>query len=127
MNSDTLRSERHGPTLVVRVGPVYDSLNQRALDELQKYLLACADAAETRNLVVDLSETTFVGSTFIEVLFRAHSRMKRKGGRFALCGLQRYPAEVIQVAKLDLLWPVFGSASDALKKLAAEEDSPGGG
>lgn len=121
MSLAELRSDQHGPTLVVHLGPAYDSLDDSRLHALERDLLACADLKELRNLVIDLSDTKFLGSRFIEVLFRAHNRIKRKGGRFALSGLQPYPAEVIRVSKLDAIWSLYPTADDAVQALAASE------
>lgn len=120
MSTEQPRSDKHGATTVVHLGTCYDGLDAQALAEVQRLLLTCADVPETQNLVVDLAHTKFFGSTFIEVLFRAHNRMKRKGGKLALCGLLPYPLEVIRVSKLDMLWSMFANADDAVKTLNAE-------
>jgi anti-sigma B factor antagonist len=122
MTADDLRSDRYGPTLVVHLGAAYNSLSENSLVEVERNLLACADSLETKNLVVDLSKTEFFGSRFIESLFRAHNRMKRKGGKFALSGLQPYPAEVIRISKLDTVWPLFANAQEAVAALGGAED-----
>jgi anti-anti-sigma regulatory factor len=67
---------------------------------------------------VDLSGTQYFGSRFIEALFRAHNRMKRRGGRFALSGLQPYPEEVIRISKLDTIWPLFKTPEEAVRMLS---------
>ncbi len=120
--TDELRSDRFGPTLVVRLGAAYNSLAESALEQVEKFLLGAAETPDVKHLVVDLSCTQYFGSGFIESLFRAHNRMKRKGGRFALCGLQSYPMEIVRVSKLDALWPIFATADDAVKAFAADED-----
>ena len=122
MPSDQLRSETYGPTLVVHVGPHYDSLDEHLLDEVQNYLLACADAKETRNMVVDLSNTSFFGSGFIEVLFRAYNRIKRKAGKFALSGLKPNPKKVILVSRLDTIWQIYSTVQEAVQGLAGQTD-----
>ncbi len=115
--SDALRVERHGLTSVVYLGTAYNSLDEETLLDAEQALLTSADSPETTNLVVDLSDTRYIGSRFIEALFRAHNRIKRKGGRFVLSGLQAHPAEVIKISKLDSLWPQYPSAEAAVQAL----------
>ncbi len=117
--TDTLRVERHGPTLVVYLGAVYNSLEEDILLDAEQFLLTNADSPETKNLVVDLSGTRYIGSRFIEALFRAHNRIKRKSGRFVLSGVQAHPAEVIKISKLDTLWPQYPTAAAAVQALAS--------
>lgn len=129
MTAEPLRSEHHGPTLVVHLGPEYDSLDESSLDRVQDFLLACTDVKDVRNMVVDLSHTKFFGSAFIEVLFRAYNRIKRKAGKFALSGLQAHPKEVILISKLNTIWQLYATAAEAVQALNATKietsDGPG--
>jgi anti-anti-sigma factor len=114
---EELRSDRYGPTLVAHLGSAYDSLLDDSLERVERFLLDCADTPDIQHLVVDLSKTSFFGSRFIESLFRAYNRMKRKGGRFALCGLQPYPREIIEISNLHTIWPLFASPDEAVRLL----------
>jgi anti-anti-sigma factor len=120
MDSEPLRSENHGATQVVHLGSKYDSLDEALLQEIQRFLLSCADSQETRNMVVDLCNTDYFGSGFIEVLFRAYNRIKRKGGKFALSGLKPNPKKVIQVSRLDRIWQLYATADEAVRGLAQQ-------
>ena len=117
MRSDQLQSTRHGSTCVAVLGPEYHSLDDDVLGEVEQFLFRCADPEETKNLVIDLSATTYFGSLFIEVLFRAYSRIKRKGGRFALSGLRGHVVEVIYISKLQQLWEIFDTADEAVRDM----------
>ena len=115
MADEELRSDKYGPTQVVHLGSTYNSLSERTVESVERFLLKCADQPDTKNLVVDLSHTQYFGSRFIEALFRAHNRMKRKAGKFALSGLLPYPEEVVRISKLDTIWPLFANAQDAVR------------
>jgi anti-anti-sigma factor len=117
MSDEQLRSDRYGPTIVVHLGASYNSLNESSVETVERFLLSAADLPDAKYLVVDLSGTKYFGSRFIEALFRAHNRMKRRGGRFALSGLQPYPEEVIRISRLDTLWPVFKTPEEAVRTL----------
>ena len=121
MADEELRSDRYGPTQVVHLGSAYNSLNEATVERVERFLLACADDPDTKNLVVDLSHTQYFGSRFIEALFRAHNRMKRKTGKFALSGLLPYPEEVVRISKLDTIWSLFATSEEAVRAFAGGE------
>jgi anti-anti-sigma factor len=121
MSEEELRSDSYGPTVVVHVGTSYNSLNEGSVERVERFLLSASDLPDAKYLVVDLSGTKYFGSRFIEALFRAHNRMKRKGGRFALSGLQPYPEEVIRISRLDTIWPLFKTPEDAVRVLGGGE------
>jgi anti-anti-sigma factor len=100
-------------------------LDDVVLDAVERFLYRCADAKETQNLVIDLSATTCFGSRFIEVLFRAYHRIKRKGGRIALSGLRGHPAEVIHVSKLQRIWEIYAATDEAVRELNRTADRSG--
>lgn len=103
---------------VVALGPEYENLDEGVLEELRDTMLEAARTADPPLLVLDLSHTKFFGSAFIEVLFRTWNRLNaRDGGKFCICGLTPYCAEVIQVTHLDRLWHIAGTRDDAVKAL----------
>jgi anti-anti-sigma factor len=106
---------------VVELGSSYDSLEEAALEELGGVLLTAAATAEPPRIVVDLSQTTFIASRFIESLVRAWKRLTERGGTLVLCGLQPFCAEVIRVTRLDTLWESFPSREEAMAALAQQE------
>jgi stage II sporulation protein AA (anti-sigma F factor antagonist) len=102
---------------VVELGPTYDSLDSEALDEVGSVLLTQASAAEPPRLVVDFSQTSLIGSTFLELLVRAWKRLSERGGAMALCGLQPFCAEVFRVTRLETLWHCCPTRDEAVTAL----------
>lgn len=103
---------------VVRLGDGYDAIDETNVEEVNGFLLDLAQTADPPSLVIDLSRITFFASSFIEALFRVWNRLNRRGGRFALCGLTEYCAEVLRVARLDTLWDIFPDVESAVEVLA---------
>jgi len=99
---------------VLELGPSYASLDLKALTELGEVLLSEATYADPPYLVLDLSQTSFVGSAFIELLVRAWKRISHRGGTMAVCGAQPFCVEVLKAAHLDSLWPSFPTRQGAL-------------
>ena len=105
---------------VLELDPSYDSLDQRLLDEIGELLLAQATYADPPRLILDLTHTSFIGSSFIELLVQAWKRLKQRKGNMALCGLQPFCAEVLRTARLDTIWPVYPSRSEAVAALLGQ-------
>ena len=72
--------------------------------------------AGAHNLVVNLSRVSEIDSSGISALVRAHTSMKRQGGRCVYVGA---PKRVMQVIKMVRLDTVFEMADDEAKALAS--------
>ena len=110
--------QEHGVTIVC-TGPSYAALELRALEELGESLLSEATNASPPRLIVDMSETGFVGSSFIELLVRAWKRIQSRHGMMTLCAVRPFCHEVLSVSRLDTIWPIYASREEALNALAA--------
>lgn len=104
---------------LIGLGSVYKSVDEKVLEGgLRMMLLAAIDRADPPLIVLDLSQTTFFGSSFIELLFRIWNRVKAKpSGDFAICGVTSYCQEVLNVAHLDTLWQIYGTRNEAVEAL----------
>jgi anti-anti-sigma factor len=100
---------------VLEVGGSFSSLDVQALEQLSKQLLAEASQGDPPRLVLDLTHTTFIGSKFIELLIRAWKRVKQRGGSMAMCGMQPFCVDVLRATRLDTLWPIYATRSEAVE------------
>jgi len=109
---------RNGVT-VVALGPDYDSLEEHLLEGLEKTLTKCGREADPPLIVLDLSHTSFFGSSFIQILLGVWKDISEKpGSAFALSGMNSNCADVIRVTQLDKLWQIYGSADEAVVALS---------
>ncbi len=109
---------RQDDVTIVALGPEYENLDDAVLEQLRDTMLEAARTAEPPLFALDLSHTKFFGSAFIEVLFRTWNRLNaRNGGKFCICGLTPYCAEVIQVTHLDRLWHIAATRDEAVAAL----------
>jgi len=104
---------------IISTGPNYAALELQALEELGEAILSEAANATPPRLVIDMSETRFAGSSFIELLVRAWKRIQSRHGMMALCAVQPFCHEVLSVSRLDTIWPIYASRAEALNALAA--------
>ncbi len=102
---------------IVELGPSYAALDYEVLQDLGEVLLSQATYAEPPAVIVDMSATAYIGSSFIELLVRAWKRLKHRHGSMALCALQPFCREVVRVARLDSVWPIYATRGEAMTAL----------
>jgi len=106
---------------VIALGREFKSIDEMVMDDLREYLLEVSVAADPPRILIDLSQTEFFGSSFIELLFRIWNRMNsQKGGKFGVCGMTPYCREVLEITHLDQLWGIYANRDQALADLKAE-------
>jgi anti-anti-sigma factor len=107
--------DRDGPTIIVT--PVTDlrELNYRQIEEETDELLTLLDGAAGRNVVVDFGRTDYFGSTALVCLLRIGERVRRNGGRMALCNLSDHQAEILRVTRLNHSWLLRPSRAEAVR------------
>jgi len=114
----TPQIEKENGVTVVTLGPGCENIDEMALDKLREPLLEAVMTAEPPLVVLDLTGTNFFGSSFIEVLFRMWNRLNSRSGKFSLCGLTSYCAEIVEITHLDRLWPVCKTRAEAVAMLS---------
>ncbi len=115
--------QRDGKVTVIQPGPKADSLSldEEALQEFSATLLTQAAEAEPPLLLVDLSKTNYISSSFLEALVRAWKRVKDRQGVMALCGVEPFCLEVLEVTRLNTLWKMYPTRAEGVAALASWE------
>jgi anti-anti-sigma factor len=98
----------------------YDSLDERKVSEFSAQLTAAIDRANPPLLLLDLSDTTFIGSSFLGVLVRVWKRIRERQGRMALCHANELCSEVLHASKLDTIWDIYPARDAAIRALATD-------
>jgi anti-anti-sigma factor len=76
---------------------------------------ALARAADTAPVVVaDLTAVTFLDSTGISTLLRAHHALTARGGRLALAGAHHTAFRVLDLTGVDTVIPLYPTVAQAL-------------
>ena len=91
---------------------------KRALDE--------AIDAGGKDIVVDMTKTTFLDSTALSILVEATKRLRPDGGRVALACVDRNLVKIFRITALDRLFPLFSSRAEAVRSLAPAEAQEAG-
>lgn len=82
---------------------------------LLKTEVADAIRRGARNVLLDLSDVSYIDSTRIGELIASHITVTRQGGRLKLLGTPPRVLELLAVAALDGVFESFDSLDDALQ------------
>jgi anti-sigma B factor antagonist len=73
-----------------------------------------------KQLVVDLSQATFIDSTTLGVLVGGVKRLRPAGGSLALVCTDQNITKIFEITGLDRVFPIHGSRDEALQAVASE-------
>lgn len=107
--NDCATSDHQGLRLVSVRGEVDLSWSQR----LRKTILEAL--ASSRPVAVDLSAVTYIDSSGIAALVEGFQNARGKGQRFALVAVSRPVHAVLELARLDRVFPIFPTVDEAMK------------
>ncbi|MEX2175835.1 MAG: STAS domain-containing protein [Pirellulaceae bacterium] len=113
-----VRIDRAGDSLVVAPLFTFASFTEADMVSEWRALQAALDAPDIRNVLVDLGEIPYFGSTVLEWMVQMWRRAKAKGGNLATCNVSQIGREVLAAARFDKLWGVHASRDEALQSLA---------
>jgi anti-anti-sigma factor len=111
---------READTTVVEAGPSYDAHADPALTEFAALVMDEARTCEPPKLVLDLTNTKYIASNFIELLIRVWKQLKGRGGVLALCGIQPFCAEVLHIMRLDSVLSIYPNRAEAVAALSRQ-------
>ena len=107
--NDCATEDLQGIRLVRVRGEVDLSWSQR----LRKTILDAL--ASTRPVAVDLSAVTYIDSSGIAALVEGFQNARGKGQRFSLVAVSKPVHAVLELARLDRVFPIFATLEDAAK------------
>ena len=71
------------------------------------------------NVVIDLSQTDYFGSSTIGLFNRFNSHVKEQNRRIAFCNLSPHEHEVVRITHVNKLWNVKDTLSEALQSVTS--------
>jgi anti-sigma B factor antagonist len=74
-----------------------------------------------KEVIVDLSDTTFIDSTTLGVLVGGVKRLRPDGGRLSLVCSDRNITKIFEITGLDKVFPIYESRDEALQSLGSSE------
>lgn len=112
-----VRVDRAGDSLVVAPLFTFATFTEADLVEEWRALQEQLDQPGIKNVVVDLGEIPYFGSTVLEWMVQMWRRAKAKGGTLATCNCSPIGKEVLHAARFDTLWQIFDSRQQAIEAL----------
>ena len=104
--------EKQGASIVVFTGEI----DLESSPAARETLLKCVE--HTGNVIVDLSEVSYIDSSGVASLVEALQAAKKKGSQFALAAVSEPTRRVLELARLDQVFTLFDSVELALENQA---------
>ena len=111
--------EQQGDTLVIT--PLH-SLGSLVESEIQSELseaLDMIDGEGARNVVIDFVKMPYFGSSLLESQLRLWRSVERAQGKMFLCNVSDVGKEVLEISRLNRIWPVYDSRDDAIQAIGS--------
>lgn len=83
--------------------------------------LVILNAGGVKNIILDLSEVTFVDSSGLSAILIGNRLCKNVNGTFAVCNLNDYVTKLIKISQLDTILNIFPTKEEAVDFILMEE------
>lgn len=90
-----------------------DDVDLSCSPEARKAILACLDAGH--HTLVDLSGVTYIDSSGVASLVEGFQTAKKSDLRFGLIGVSSAAMSVLELARLDKVFPIHADVADRLQ------------
>jgi anti-anti-sigma factor len=114
----TFAIERRGETLLLIPQRNLNELDFEAMQEEQEVRLRFVNDLSVRNVVVDLGQIDYFGSSTLRLFTRLWMQVRHRQGNMALCNVSAHTKEILTVTGLAGLWPAYGSTENALEAVS---------
>ena len=109
-------------TLVV-FGQQYGDLDPTLIDQLRSRVFDAIQKADPALVVLDLSQTNYIGSNFLGVLLQGWKILKqREEARMAVCGLSPFVEQLFAVSRFDRIWQIHPTRDDAVAAMSRKDN-----
>ena len=118
MSENVFRLEQRGATLIV--SPTSD-LRELEFDRIESgagEVLELLVVGSVKNVVIDLKDTDYYGSTALSFFVKLWKRVKTADGKMVFCEMSEHEVEILKITHLDDLWPVYANREEALKAVS---------
>lgn len=103
-----------------RLVEVSGEIDYAVADEFEDKLEEAVRDPDTRGVVVDLSDVTFLGSDALNALVHAFERRPGEGPRAALVSSDSRVNMIFEITRLDTIFPIVATRDEAVAQLRAQ-------
>jgi len=112
-----LNPKRYADTLVLSpAGRIDHATSETFMQALAGPLARCA-AGQDR-LVLDFSAIEYISSAGLRVIMLAGKQAKAQGGTLVMAALSPVVAEIIEISRFHMIFPVHASVREALERIS---------
>jgi anti-sigma B factor antagonist len=109
-----LEVEKNGDLIAVRLGK-HRVLDELTVNRISDELLGVADRPDCHRLLLDFSGVAQLSSAMLAKLVRLLRKMKSKGEKLRLCGVNSQLRSVFATTRLDRLFDITDNKADGLE------------
>lgn len=117
--------ELHDETLLVtpRAGDLRE-LSFQQIETEGAEVVAALERSPARNVVVDLRQVDYCGSTALGFLVRLGQVVRNRGGSMALCNVSEHGKAILGIVNLADTWPIHPTKEEALQAVTRGPREP---
>jgi anti-sigma B factor antagonist len=109
--------EQEGDTILIVPMANLRELDYQRIEAGAKDVLDLFTNPAIKNVILDFRETDYYGSTALGFFVKLWQRVRKRTGRMAFRNVSNHEKEILQIAHLNRLWPIYSSRSEALQAL----------
>jgi anti-anti-sigma factor len=107
--------EQEDDTIIVVPAVDLRELEYGRIEAGARKVLDLLNGTGVKNVVLDFHKTDYYGSTALGLFLKLWKRVRIRNGRMAFCNVSDHEKEILQITKLDHLWPICSSRIEALE------------
>jgi anti-anti-sigma factor len=113
--SEVFGVEQKNSTAIVTPLADLRELDYERIERGAAEILKLLNGTGVTNVVLDFQNTDYCGSTALGFFVKLWKRVRMQNGRMAFCNMSDHEKEILQITKLDHLWPICSSRSEAME------------
>jgi anti-sigma B factor antagonist len=114
----TIRNEEGDYTVLALNGDIDLSCSPLVREQI----LACLD--DDKHLLIEMSGVTYIDSSGVASLVEGYQTAKKKTLKFGLVGVSTAVMNILQLACLDKVFPIYGSVAEGRTGVSAQRKTP---
>jgi len=107
--------EEHNDTIIVVPTVDLRELDYQRIESGARDILELLNDPRIKHVILDFHKTDYYGTTALGFFVKLWKKVKMRNGRMVFCNVSDHEQEILQVTKLDRLWPICSSRNEALE------------
>lgn len=118
--ADAFTIARHGDVTVIAASPALEHMEPALVEGAATILVEALKGDACPQVVVDLGDLHYFGSTFLGLLIRCSKLATSRGGAMVLARVSEQAKFLLHITSLDMVWPLYAGVREAVEALESE-------